>query len=104
MQSGPFGSPLSGFSADVVAAHATWFSSLPDHVRRLEQRERAAQKSAEVKARQITRLEEQVQRYVPLRILCGASYVLMQARGLPHRQKNEIRALQESLALLKARR
>ncbi|KAM5532832.1 hypothetical protein V8D89_013473 [Ganoderma adspersum] len=54
---------LSGpLSADRVEQQLASLAGVPEYIRRLERRGRAAQKSAEVKAKKIARLEEEVQR------------------------------------------
>ncbi|KAI1794084.1 hypothetical protein LXA43DRAFT_157185 [Ganoderma leucocontextum] len=68
-------------SADLVEQRLNSLAGLPEYIRKLERRERAAQKSAEVKAKKIARLEEEVQRL-----------------------RNTNRTLEETVAALEARR
>ncbi|KAI0823754.1 hypothetical protein BC628DRAFT_505811 [Trametes gibbosa] len=68
-------------SADSIASHLTALHGITEYVAKLERREKAMQKSAEVKGRRITQLEEEVQRL-----------------------RNEKRALEETVAALQVRR
>ena len=73
-----------GLSADIVEAQLATLACVPEYIRLLEQRERAAQRSAEAKTRRITRLEEQVQQCVSrslLHMLRGAGCMLTRDRG-----------------------
>ncbi|RPD74241.1 hypothetical protein L226DRAFT_86772 [Lentinus tigrinus ALCF2SS1-7] len=73
---------LSGpFSADTVAAQIASLTDIPEYIRKLERRQRAAMNSAEIKSRRIAQLEEEVQRL-----------------------RNEKRALEETVAALQVRR
>ena len=51
-------------SADRIEQQLASLAGLPEYIRKLERRERAAQKSAETKAKKIVRLEEELQRCV----------------------------------------
>lgn len=57
-------------SADSIASHLAALQSIPEYVAKLERREKAAQKSAEIKGRKISQLEEELQRCVRL---CGSA-------------------------------
>ncbi|OSD06813.1 hypothetical protein PYCCODRAFT_1474235 [Trametes coccinea BRFM310] len=68
-------------SADSIASHIAALQSLPEYISKLERREKAARKSAEIKGRKICELEEEVQRL-----------------------RKEKRALEETVAALQMRR
>ncbi|KAI0780106.1 hypothetical protein C8Q74DRAFT_1367885 [Fomes fomentarius] len=57
--SGLFSRPL---SADVIESQIAMLANIPEYVRKLERRERAALSSADIKSRRIAQLEEEVQR------------------------------------------
>ena len=63
-------------SADRIEQQLASLAGLPEYIRKLERRERAAQKSAEVKAKKIARLEEEVQRCVLFGIHDGVTQFL----------------------------
>ena len=56
--------PPAPLSADLIERQFASLRGLPEYIRKLERKERAAQKSAEVKARRIARLEEEIQQCV----------------------------------------
>ncbi|TBU33849.1 hypothetical protein BD311DRAFT_774322 [Dichomitus squalens] len=68
-------------SADIVEQQVASFAALPEYIRRLERKERAAQRSAEIKAKKIADLEAEIQRL-----------------------RNTNRALEETVAALQVRR
>ena len=91
------------FSADTVQAQIEALASLPEYIRKLEKRERAAQKSVEAKAKRIISLEEQAQRCVFPCAEWSFRPLLIQDVYYHLRQASEIRALKETLAALRAR-
>ena len=56
-------------SADIVEQQIASLVALPEYIRKLERRERAAQRSAEIKTRKIAQLEAEVQRCVSVEVL-----------------------------------
>lgn len=48
----------------MIAAHIAQLSKLPDHVRKLERRQAATQRSIEVKSKRINELEQEIERCV----------------------------------------
>ncbi|KAI0675250.1 hypothetical protein C8Q78DRAFT_530281 [Trametes maxima] len=75
------GTPADALSADSIASHLAALQDLPEYIAKLERRERASRKSAEIKGRKISQLEEELQRL-----------------------RNEKRALEETVAALQMRR
>ncbi|KAI0358376.1 hypothetical protein OH77DRAFT_1176273 [Trametes cingulata] len=73
--------PAGALSADSIASHIAALQSVPEYIAKLERREKAARKSAEVRGRRIAQLEEEVQRL-----------------------RNEKRTLEETVAALQMRR
>ncbi|KAI0630300.1 hypothetical protein C8Q77DRAFT_253363 [Trametes polyzona] len=73
--------PAGALSADSIASHLAALQDIPEYIAKLERREKAARKSAEIKGRKIAQLEEEVQRL-----------------------RNEKRALEETVAALQMRR
>ncbi|KAH9858780.1 hypothetical protein C2E23DRAFT_19400 [Lenzites betulinus] len=73
--------PAGALSADSIASHLAALQGVPEYIAKLERREKAAQKSAEIKGRKIVQLEQEVQRL-----------------------RNEKRALEETVAALQVRR
>ncbi|PIL36137.1 hypothetical protein GSI_01797 [Ganoderma sinense ZZ0214-1] len=72
---------LSGpLSADRVEQQIASLANLPEYIRKLERRERAAQKSAEVKAKKIAQLEEEVQRLRNTNRTLEATVAALEAR------------------------
>ncbi|KAI8993075.1 hypothetical protein BD414DRAFT_483226 [Trametes punicea] len=68
-------------SVDSIASHIAALQAVPEYIAKLERREKAARKSAEIKGRKIAELEEEVQRL-----------------------RKEKRALEETVAALQMRR
>ncbi|KAI0744058.1 hypothetical protein C8Q80DRAFT_876535 [Daedaleopsis nitida] len=56
------GSSAGPLSADIIESQVLSLANIPDYVRRLERRDRAARNSADIKSRRIAQLEEEVQR------------------------------------------
>ncbi|KAI0703365.1 hypothetical protein C8T65DRAFT_654981 [Cerioporus squamosus] len=78
---GSAGSLSGPLYADIVAAQIASLADIPEYIRKLERKHRAAMNSAEIKSRRIAQLEEEVQRL-----------------------RNEKRALEETVAALQVRR
>ncbi|KAI0374096.1 hypothetical protein BV20DRAFT_601484 [Pilatotrama ljubarskyi] len=73
--------PAGAHPADSIASHLAALQSVPEYIAKLERREKAARKSAEVRGRKIAQLEEEVQRL-----------------------RREKRALEETVAAIQMRR
>ncbi|RDX55051.1 hypothetical protein OH76DRAFT_1415108 [Lentinus brumalis] len=97
--------PLSGpLSADTVAAQIASLADIPEYIRKLERKHRAAMNSAEIKSRRIAQLEEEVQRWVLHVESQKRPLVLTKHSGHGPRLRNEKRALEETVAALQVRR
>lgn len=97
--------PLSGpLSADTVAAQIASLADIPEYIRKLERKHRAAMNSAEIKSRRIAQLEEEVQRCVLHVESQKRPLVLTKHSGHGPRLRNEKRALEETVAALQVRR
>ncbi|KAJ8496519.1 hypothetical protein ONZ51_g1065 [Trametes cubensis] len=98
------GGTAGALTSDSIAAQIAALQGIPEYIAKLERREKAVRKSAEVKGRKIAQLEEEVERCVRVVRYRDALLLLTAGHVNLTRLRKEKRALEETVAALQMRR
>ena len=98
------GGTAGALTSDSIAAQIAALQGIPEYIAKLERREKAVRKSAEVRGRKIAQLEEEVERCVRVVRYRDALLLLTAGHVNLTRLRKEKRALEETVAALQMRR